>query len=82
MSFLLQTKDDGQYQQSLELSTCVLSEVGLWDSHLPQWELGLGGKAERQDGVGEGATLNLHSFITKMKSGFPFWIESLVSHNP
>lgn len=54
VSFLLQTKDDGQCQQSLELSTCVLREVGLWDSHLPQWELGLGGKAERQDGVGEG----------------------------
>lgn len=54
VSFLLQNKDDGQCQQSLELSTRVLREVGLWDSHLPQWELGLGGKAERQDGVGEG----------------------------
>lgn len=48
----LQNKDDGQCQQSLELSTRVLREVGLWDSHLPQWELGLGEK--QRDKMGEG----------------------------
>ena len=37
MRFLLQTKGDGQCQQSFELSTCVLRAVRLWASHLPQW---------------------------------------------
>lgn len=54
VSFLLQNKDDGQCQQSLELCAHVCSGKSSMGQPPSTVGVGAGWKAERQDGVGEG----------------------------